>query len=149
VRHRPVRGSTHGRVKGGCPGGLHRKAILGCREVGVRCQPVRGSAHGQVEGQPGRGARGGACGGANDDDSVQGPNDARGGASGGAHDGCSGQGVSGARGGASGGAHAACVEGRADRRVGRAAAVASATVPMGAPVAATAPTACSREAAAA
>jgi hypothetical protein len=55
VRHRPVRGSAHGRVEGGRPGRLHRKAILGCCKEVVRRRPVRGSAHGRVEGGwPGR-----------------------------------------------------------------------------------------------
>jgi hypothetical protein len=67
VRCRLVWGSVHGRVKGGQPGGLHRKAILGCYEEGMWRRPVRGSAHGRVEGRLGGGTSGGACGGASDD----------------------------------------------------------------------------------
>jgi hypothetical protein len=55
MRRRLVRGSVHERVEGGRPGGLHRKAILGCCEEGVRRRPLRGSAQGRVEGQPGGG----------------------------------------------------------------------------------------------
>jgi hypothetical protein len=69
--------------QGGRLGGLHHKAILGCREEGVRHRSVRGSAHGRVEGWPGGGANGGGLG-ANSGDSVQGPSKACGGASGGA-----------------------------------------------------------------
>jgi hypothetical protein len=50
MRRRLVRGFAHGRVEGR-PGGLHRKAILGCRK-GVRCRPVRCFAHGR-DGQVG------------------------------------------------------------------------------------------------
>jgi hypothetical protein len=73
MRRRLVRGSAHGWVKGGQPSELHQKTILGCREEGVRHRPLPGSAHGRVEGRPGGGASDGACGGANGDDSVQGP----------------------------------------------------------------------------
>jgi hypothetical protein len=42
------------------------KAILGCREEGVRRRPVRGSTHGLVEVWPSGGVDDGAYGGAND-----------------------------------------------------------------------------------
>jgi hypothetical protein len=121
-------------------------------------------AHGRVVGRPRASSA---------HDNVQGPDGAHGGASGGTHIGCekagqrvasngarssacgganggrSGQGADGAYGGASGGTRADCDEGRADRRVGRVAAVAPVAMPTGPPATATAPTTCSREAAAA
>jgi hypothetical protein len=97
----------------------------------VRRQPVRGSAHGRVEGQPGGGTSGGACGGP------------------------------GARDGAAGAPTMAAVEqGPAEPTTVPAEALAPATtkggpaigwgrapatVPAGAPAAATAPTTCSQE----
>jgi hypothetical protein len=107
--------STHGWVKGGRSGGLHRKAIIGCHEEGVRRRPKRRSTHGWVEGRPGRSANSSASGGARAacEEEKTGMRvasyDAHGSACGGTNDG-----GGGARGGASGGACADCDGGRAD-----------------------------------
>jgi hypothetical protein len=84
---------------------LHKKAILGCREEGVRRRLVRGSSYGWVEGRLGDSTGGGAC----KDTS----------------DGCGGLEANGAHGGACGGANggggihgAGCEEGKAGWRVG-------------------------------
>jgi hypothetical protein len=107
--------STHGWVKGGRSGGLHRKAIIGCHEEGVWRRPKRRSTHGWVEGRPGRSTNGGASRGARAacEEEKTGMKvasyDAHSSACGGANDG-----GGGACGGASGGTRVDCDGGRAD-----------------------------------
>jgi hypothetical protein len=111
-------GSAHGRVEEGWSGGLYRKAILGCREEGVRRRPIRGSAHGWPGGGANGGASGGgACRGASDGCGGPRANGTQGSACGGANGGGSVQGPYDAYDGANRGARAGCEEEKAGRRV--------------------------------